>query len=458
MKIINSFILSLCTINIAAASKPNIILILADDMGYADIGLHGCKDIPTPNIDRIGKEGVRFTASYANGAYCTPTRVALMSGRYQQRTGNDDLTSVTGPLPKQVKTLADRLREAGYITGMIGKWHLGEDKGYLPLDRGFDEFYGFHGGGHSYFTEKIDPAKPKRGYDSPIYRQNKPIKETRYLTDAFGEESAAFLKRHRASKKPIFLYLAFNAVHTPMDASGKHLKKFPDLPKGKRKTYAAMLSAMDDAIGLVLQELKDSGRANNTLVIFHNDNGGPTTRNAINGSRNTPLRGSKCETFEGGIRVPLLMSWPAVIKPETTYDQSVMTFDLSATALHLADADLTKTDGVNLLPYLSAEKTGSPHEALYWRSRTRNNNHAVLKGDWKFVHSTQGTERPGRKHTPARDMLFNISNDLSEQKDVSVQHPEVLMELKKLYTAWCQEVDADCRKLGIEPPKAAKRR
>lgn len=438
-----------------AEDNPNIVLILSDDMGYADIGVHGCTDIPTPNIDRIAKEGVRFTAAYANGSFCTPTRVALMSCRYQQRTGNDDLPEITRPLPKQVKTLADRLRDAGYTTGVIGKWHLGEGKGFLPLDRGFDEFFGFHGGGHTYFPEKIDPTKKTRGYSSPIYRQDEPVKETRYLTDAFGEEAAAFLKRHRGSDKPLFLYMAFNAVHTPMHASKKYLDRFPNL-NGRRKTYAAMLNAMDDAIGLVLNELDESNKVKNTLVIFHNDNGGPTTRNAVNGSRNTPLRGSKCETFEGGIRVPLLMRWPGVIQPETTYDESVITFDLSATALHLAKGDTAGIDGVNLLPFLSGKARGKPHEALFWRSRTRNNNYAVIKGDWKYVYSTQGTERPGPKQTLARDMLFNIAEDIGETKELSAQYPELLSELKALYAKWDAEVDADCRKLGIKPPKTRK--
>jgi len=434
---------------------PNIVLILADDMGYADCGAHGCRDIPTPNIDRIAKEGVRFTSAYANGSFCTPTRIALMSCRYQQRSGNDDLTNVTGPLPLPIKTLADRLRDAGYTTGVIGKWHLGEGEGFLPLDRGFDEFFGFHGGGHTYFPEKIDPTKKTKGYSSPIYRQDKPVKEVRYLTDAFGEEAADFLERHRTSKKPLFLYLAFNAVHTPMHASKKYLDRFPDL-SGRRKTYAGMLSAMDDAIGLVLKELDESDKAGNTLVIFHNDNGGPTTRNAVNGSLNTPLRGSKCETFEGGIRVPLFMRWPGVIQPETTYDEAVITFDLSATALHVACADQAQIDGVNLLPYLAGRTEGVPHDILYWRSRTRNNNYAVRRGDWKFVYSTQGSERPGPKHTPARDMLFNLADDLGEQNDLSEEHPGVLRELKQLYSTWCDEMDADCRKLGVDPPAARK--
>lgn len=438
----------------ATAGRPNIVFILADDMGYSDLGVTGCADIPTPNIDQLASQGVFLTQAYANGSFCTPTRCALMSGRYQQRTGNDDLTNVTGPLPKSVKTLADRLREAGYATCAIGKWHLGEGDGYLPLDRGFDEFYGFHGGGHTYFPENINPTRGGRGYNSPIYRQDKPIKETRYLTDAFGEEAAAFLKRHRDADKPLFLYLAFNAVHTPMHAKKADLERFAAIGDKKRRTYAGMLSAMDTAIGVVMTELEQSGKAGNTLVIFHNDNGGPTTRNAVNGSINKPYRGSKCETFEGGIRVPTVLRWPGMIKPATEYGQPVMTFDLSATALHLAKADTAQLDGVDLLPYVTGKEAGAPHDVLFWRSRPRNNNYAVLRGDWKYVCSTEGAESPKSKnHTPARDMLFNIATDPGEKTDLSAQNPEILAELKRLFSEWDAEMDANCRALGVRVPK-----
>ena len=437
-----------------SAGLPNIVLILADDMGYGDIGIHGCTDIPTPHIDRIAKEGVRFTNAYANASFCTPTRAALMSCRYQQRSGNDDLPQVTGPLPLQVKTLSDRLQESGYLTGMVGKWHLGEGKGYHPLERGFDEFFGFLGGGHIY---NPNPKGYTGGYNAPILRQNEPVPEPRYLTDAFGGEAAAFLKRHRNTEKPLFLYLAFNAVHTPMEATEKYLSRFPDL-SGRRKIYAAMLSAMDDAIGEVLVELDESGKAKDTVVIFHNDNGGPTTRNAINGSTNTPLRGSKCETFEGGIRVPQALRWPGVIEPGTTYEKPCITFDLSATALALAKADTCSVEGVNLMPYLSGEKEGPPHETLYWRCRTRNNNYGVRHGDWKFVHSTEGTKQPGPKQTPARDYLFNLAEDIGEQNDLSEKHPEILQKLKDLFWEWDKDVDAECEALGVKVPAIRKPR
>lgn len=441
-------------------SKPNIIVIIADDMGYADIGAHGCQDIPTPHIDRIAARGVRFTDAYANGSFCTPTRAALMSCRYQHRYGIEDLG---GPLPAQANTLPERLKAAGYVTGMVGKWHLGSTEGFTPVDRGFDEFFGFVGGGHQYIIQR----NGKGEYNAPILRNREPVNEQRYLTDAFGEEAAAFVERCCTTKseepgtvnaKPFFLYLAFNAVHTPMQATEKYKARFPGITDPKRRTYAAMLSAMDDAIGLVLTKLEQTGQLNNTLVVFTNDNGGPTTRNAVNGALNTPLRGSKCETFEGGIRVPLLMQWPVIIEPGTTYTKPVISFDISVTALASAGADASDIDGVNLLPFLKGQKSGSPHDILFWRSRTMSNNYGARQGDWKYVCSTEGEAAPGPKQKPAQEMLFNLATDISEQHNLAAEHPDKLAELKQLYAAWSDEMDADCRKLGLEPkfPKPAK--
>jgi arylsulfatase A-like enzyme len=434
-------------------APPNIVVILADDMGYADLGSYGCTDIPTPNIDSLAKHGVRFTDAYANGSFCTPTRAALMSCRYQHRFGVEDLANVSGPLPLAAKTLPARLRAAGYHTGMVGKWHLGDAAGFTPPDRGFDEFFGFTGGGHHYLRQPGGTGE----YNAPILRGRTPTPEPRYLTDAFGEEAVAFLEAQRGAIKPYFLYLAFNAVHTPLQTIEKYRARFPHITEPKRQTYAAMLSAMDDAIGLVLTKLDQLGHRDRTLVFFTNDNGGPTTRNAVNGSRNTPLRGSKCETFEGGIRVPLLMRWPGVIRPGTTFSQPVITFDISATALAVAAADRSQTDGVDLLPFLAGRSTGAPHDALFWRSRTMSNNYGARIGDWKFVHSTEGDANPGAKQTPASDMLFNLATDVGEQRNLAAEHPEKLTQLKKRYEIWSAEVDADCRQYGLEPkpvPKA----
>ena len=449
----------LAALHAADSPKPNIIVILADDMGYADIGAHGCKDITTPNIDRLAKGGVRFTDAYANGSFCTPTRAALMSCRYQHRYGIEDLG---GPLPAQANTLPQRLKAAGYVTGMVGKWHLGSTEGFTPVDRGFDEFFGFVGGGHQYI---IQPGG-KGEYNAPILRHREPVNEQRYLTDAFGEEAAAFVERCSTTRneeprtknaKPFFLYLAFNAVHTPLQVTEKYRARFPGITDPKRQTYAAMLSAMDDAIGLVLTKLEETGKLNQTLIVFTNDNGGPTTRNAVNGSLNTPLRGSKCETFEGGIRVPMLMQWSGVLPPGTTYSKPAISFDISATALAAAGADASAIDGVDLIPFVKGDKSGTPHDILFWRSRTMSNNYAARQGDWKYVHSTEGDAAPGPKQKPAQDRLFNLASDISEQRDLAAEQPAKLAELKMLYAAWSDEVDADCRKLGLKPkfPKAA---
>jgi arylsulfatase A-like enzyme len=440
----------LALLSAAEGTKPNIVVILADDLGYADIGAHGCRDVPTPNIDWLAKEGVRFTDAYANGSFCTPTRAALLSCRYQHRYGIEDLG---GPLPAQANTLPQRLKAAGYVTGMVGKWHLGSTKGFTPVDRGFDEFFGFVGGGHQYIIQ----PNGKGEYNAPILRGREPVEERRYLTDAFGEEAAAFVERRRGSKKPFFLYLAFNAVHTPLQAVERYQARFAGITNPGRKTYAAMLSAMDDAVGLVLTKLEQAGELDRTLIVFTNDNGGPTTRNAVNNSSNFPLRGSKCETFEGGIRVPLIMRWPRVIKPGTTYAKPAISFDISATALAAAGADAGAIDGVDLVPFVRGDRSGAPHDALFWRSRTMSGNHGARQGDWKFVHSTEGDATPGPRQKKARDMLFNLAADIGEQHDLAAEQPAKLAEMKKLYERWSDEVDADCRGLGLQPkfPKPA---
>lgn len=437
----------------AEPARPNIVIILADDLGYADLGAQGGTDIPTPNIDSIARNGVRFTDAYANGSFCTPTRAALMSCRYQHRYGVEDLTNATGPLPLVAKTLPARLKEAGYTTGMVGKWHLGEQPGFTPLDRGFDEFFGFLGGGHYYLPRPGQSGE----YVAPILRNGEATQETRYLTDAFGEEAAAFVERQRGAVKPFFLYLAFNAVHTPMQATEADEARFSAIENRQRRTYAGMLSAMDRAVGRTLEALEGIGQGENTLVVFTNDNGGPTTRNAVNGSRNTPLRGSKCETYEGGIRVPLFMRWPGKIQPGTTFSKPAISFDISATAIALAGADAKLIDGIDLIPHLTGQASGGTHEALFWRNRTLSNNYGMRQGDWKYVFSTEGDSKPGPKQTPARDQLFNLADDIGEQNDLAATHPEKLAELKKRYQAWSDEVDADCRALGLEPkfPKTA---
>src|SRR5688572_28668874 len=264
----------------AADRNPNIIVIVADDLGYGDIGVHGCTDIPTPHIDSLAAGGVRCTQAYNSAPQCSPTRAGLLTGRYQQRFGHEHNRSYPdSALPLTEKTLADRLKAAGYATGLVGKWHLGSSAEHHPMSRGFDDFFGFLGGANPFL-----PRKDTGGTVPRIFRNREPANEAEYLTDAFAREAAAFVERHRS--EPFFLYLAFNAPHLPLEAPPKYLDRFKStIPDEPRRTCAAMISAMDDAVGVLLAKLDSTKLADDTLIFFLSDNGGPTRQN---GSRNTP--------------------------------------------------------------------------------------------------------------------------------------------------------------------------
>lgn len=404
----------------AADKKPNILIIVGDDMGYADVGFHGCKDIPTPNLDALAASGVRFTNGYVSGPYCSPTRAGLLTGRYQQRFGHEFNPDGKHGLSLAETTIANRLKSAGYATGLVGKWHLGGSPELHPQKRGFDEFFGFLGGGHSYFKS------------TNIQRGTEPVKEIAYLTDSFGSEAVSFIERHKA--EPWLLYLAFNAVHTPMHASDHRLAKFKAIEDETRRTYAAMMSAMDDAIGNVRAKLAATGLEKDTLILFISDNGGPTMKGTTtNASRNTPLRGSKRTTLEGGIRVLFIIAWPARIKPGV-YHQPAIQLDFHTTALAAAGVEVKpdwKLDGVNLLPFISGEKTTPPHDALYWRFGEQM---AVRMGDWKLVRYDNNVDDNGGGTSPVK--LYNLASDITETKDLAASEPEKLKELQSKWDAW----------------------
>lgn len=413
--------------------RPNIVIFLADDLGYADIGVNGCKDIPTPNIDTIAKNGVRFTDGYATHCVCSPSRAGLMSGMYQHRFGfehNSGPERFADPnfgQPREVPTLAEKLKEAGYATGMIGKWHIGFKEGLRPQERGFDYHYGFLSGAHTYLAGRQD--------NDPIVRNGQPVKTTKYLTDEFADEAVGFVERSK--DKPFFLYFAFNAVHSPMDENA-YQDRFPELT-GKRKIFAGMLTGLDTAIGRVMTKVRELGEEDNTLFIFYSDNGGPTSDNS---SLNTPLRGFKSQMFEGGIRVPFAMQWKGKITCGQTYHEPVMGFDCHATALAAAgiesgpgiqtvsgdqeskagEPSWGQLDGVNLIPYLTGQQTGRPHDQLFWRAGQQ---HAARVGDWKLVNT--------RSEPP---MLFNLKEDISESKDLAATQPEKLKELQTAFAEW----------------------
>ena len=408
----------------AAPNKPNILFIVGDDMGYGDVGFQGCKDIPTPNLDALAAAGVRFTNGYVSGPYCSPTRAGLMTGRYQQRFGHEfNPDGGREGLPVTETTLPQRLKAAGYATGIVGKWHLGSLPEMQPQQRGFDEFFGFLGGAHSY----IDAADILRGKEQ--------VKELDYTTDAFGREAQAFIEKHKS--EPWFLYLAFNAVHTPLQATDDRLAKFPDIADKRRRTYDAMMLAMDEAIGGVLKKLAATGQEDNTLVIFISDNGGPTMKGTtINGSSNAPLRGSKRTTLEGGIRVPFIVSWKGKLKPGV-FSQPAIQLDLAATALTAAGTTAKpewQLDGVDLIPYLTGIRSGAPHDALYWRLGGQM---AIRMGDYKLVRYDRNADtQTGKKQPVNAAKLYNLANDIGETKDLAASQPDKVKELQGKWDAW----------------------
>jgi arylsulfatase A-like enzyme len=409
----------------AESGRPNVLVIVADDLGYADLGFQGGKDIPTPRLDALCKSGVRCTNGYVSGPYCSPTRAGLLTGRYQTRFGHEFNPGGGADvgLPLSETTLADRLKAVGYKTGWVGKWHLGSADKFHPMKRGFDETFGFLGGAHPYF--------PERG--APIYRGGEVVAEKEYLTDAFAREAVAFLDRHK--QETFFLYLAFNAVHTPMHATEDRLKLFPAIEDKTRHTYAAMTLAMEEAVAKVLDKLRAEQLEENTLIFFISDNGGPTMQGTtINGSRNTPLRGSKRTTLEGGIRVPFVVSWKGRLPAGQTYDKPVIQLDILPTALAAAGVAVQtewKLDGVNLLPYLTGKDTGTPHDVLYWRFGEQM---AIRQGDWKLVRYDPVADGERGRATPAK--LYNLAADIGESKDLAATEPEKLKQLESLWQKW----------------------
>lgn len=409
----------------AESKRPNILVIVADDLGYADLGFQGCKDIPTPRLDALCKSGVRCTNGYVSGPYCSPTRAGLLTGRYQTRFGHEfnPGAGANAGLPLSETTLANRLKAVGYKTGWVGKWHLGSAEKFHPRKRGFDETFGFLGGAHPYFADR----------GAPIYRGSEIVPEKEYLTDAFAREAVAFLDRHK--QETFFLYLAFNAVHTPMQATEGRLKLFPAIADTKRHTYAAMNLAMDEAVGKVLDKLRAERLEANTLIFFISDNGGPTMQGTtINGSRNTPLRGSKRTTLEGGIRVPFVVSWKGRLPAGQTYDKPVIQLDILPTALAAAGVAVQpewKLDGVNLLPYLTGKDAGTPHDVLYWRFGEQM---AIRQEDWKLVRYDPVADGEHGKATPAK--LYMLADDIGEAHDLAAKEPDKLKQLQSLWQKW----------------------
>lgn len=409
----------------AEARTPNIIFILADDLGYGDLGCYGCEDIRTPNLDQFAKEGVRFTDYYANGSVCTPTRAAFMTGRYQQRLGLEDAVTyqeMGRGLPEDGETLADALHKAGYTTGLTGKWHLGYDLQRRPTQQGFDHFFGFLGGNHHYFKHMDRIGAPD------LWLGNEAIQRQGYTTDLLTADALTFLEKHR--HQPFFLYLAHAAPHFPWQGPNDENKlvepKKPSWQLGDRQTYAAMVERLDQGIGEVLAKLDELGLRKDTLVVFSSDNGGHTH------SRNAPLRDFKGTIWEGGIRVPCIARWPDVLPEGTTTDQVAITMDWTATFRRLAGVgmDPVGEDGRDLLPLLTGKEPKS-ERCLFWRLKNRRERkpvtegRAVCQGSWKLIEYADG-ER----------YLFGLENDAGETRNRLQEKPKLVEELHQKLDAW----------------------
>lgn len=423
-------LLSSCTDKSGAnQEKPNIILIVSDDQGISDAGFSGSRDILTPNIDKIANEGVIFTNGYVTHSYCSPSRAGLLTGRYQQRFGHEhnppyepDNNSIGLPLNEVL--MSDLLKEAGYYTGAIGKWHLGYTKEHLPTQRGFDYWYGFSAGGRSYW--RFENPEGNQNHRQLVRNEEAaPIQEGEYLTDQLTTDAMQFIRRSK--DKPFFLYLAYNAPHTPLDVSKQYLEKTRYIERGERSVYAAMITAMDEGVGRIDALLSELEIKDNTIIVFISDNGGVTAEFA----NNSPYRGYKGMLFEGGIRVPFCISWKDRIPAATVYDEPVISLDLLPTFLSASGVSYEEEafDGTNLIPYVKGQIKTPPHEALYWRT-AGGESFAVRKGDYKLT----------KRMFNDQIMLFNLENDKREISNISEQEPEVFKELQGLYDKWDEQM------------------
>jgi arylsulfatase A-like enzyme len=422
------WILTICafaTSGWAQTVPPNIVVILADDLGYGDVGFNGCPDIPTPNIDSLANNGVRCTNGYVTHPFCSPSRAALITGRYQHRSGyeaqpvGDDSNPRLG-LPIQELLLPQMLKPAGYVCGAIGKWHLGAAPNLLPTNRGFDEFFGFVKGSSVY-------------YNAMLLRNTTPLTESAYLTDAFTREGVSFINRH--ATQPFFLYLAYNAVHEPYDQPPTmYMDRVANIADPNRRNFAAMVVALDDGVGQVMQTLQAQNLLDHTLVFFLSDNGSPGTFF----THNDPLRGYKFDALEGGIRVPLAVQWTGRLPAHIVYDEPVSSLDIVPTAAAAAGVSLPTDrvyDGLNIMPYLAGEQV-SPVRTLFWRwfglgpdsPAPQNTIWAVRSGPLKLV-----TERAKDYQPPA---LYNLLDDIGETKDLAAVQPAAVKSLTRRYAQW----------------------
>lgn len=452
--------LSACAAGLSGAAgaprQPNVIIVLADDLGYGDTSAYGGW-IPTPNLEAMAASGVRFTDGYVAAAVCAPSRAALLSGRPQTRfgfefnpVGRDELTG----LPLDQTTLAQLMKRAGYATGMVGKWHIGQAAGYHPLDRGFDSYFGMLGGATDYIVRPAEGDISAKVYGDqmttraafPVFRGRQAVDELRYLTEAFTEEAVGFIRANR--DRPFFLYLAYTAPHTPLQATKKYADRFPNITAPHRRTYAAMVSALDDGLGALRAELRAQGLERDTIIVFLSDNG---CAGYINGGcTNAPFEGAKATPWEGGIRVPFVISAPGRLPAGRVEGRMVSSLDVMPTVLGLAGARVPGfAEGADVTPALTGRDHGQIHDALLWRMGP---NHAVREGRWKLlvVNKSEVADDLSRiLGSPVPDgvpavvgplgqwvLLYDLQADPGETRNVAAEHPDVVRRLAKRFELW----------------------
>lgn len=455
--------------------RPNIILILADDLGKTDISLYGNKVVSTPNIDGIGRNGVIFTEGYISSPVCSPSRAGLLTGRYQQRFGHEfqpnhrylksmaeyygfkmlprfrPITPIKSKevpeteerlrqgLPPSELTLAEVLKKYGYTSAVIGKWHLGAADFALPTNRGFDYQYGFYEAFTLYAPKQTpgivstpihrdfmdhhqwEMAEGRTGNCAILRNCCERQEEDKYLTNVLTDEAINFIDRSK--DKPFFLYLPYNAPHAPLQVTKEYYDKFAFIKDPVKRTYAAMIKSLDDQVGRLLQHVDSLGLGDNTIIVFLSDNGGAVYNGTTD---NAPYRGGKLTNFEGGLLVPFMMEWKGKIKPGSVYTNPVISLDIFATVAAAIGLQLPTDrvyDGVNLLPFVNGEKKEKAHEALYWRSDF---NSAIRKGDWKLILNEYDNT----------NQLYNMKADSTEMNNLYAQKPEVVQELKGQLNAW----------------------
>ncbi len=418
---------------------PNIVLILTDDLGYNDVGFNGSTEIMTPNIDSIAKNGVLFTDGYVSYPVCGPSRAGLMTGRYQDTFGfgKNPLFAPKDPnmgLTLSEQTMADMLKLSNYTTLAVGKWHLGAHESLRPMKRGFDHFFGFLTGGHRFFPEEwtlADETKVKNqgaAYRTKLLRDDQRVEEKEYLTDALSRESVDFIDKN--SDKPFFIYLAYNAPHGPLQATQEYLDRYDHIEENSRKTYAAMVSAVDDGVGDIISKLKEKGIYDNTIIYFLSDNGGRLRGDSDNGE----LRGKKGNLFEGGIRVPFAMQWPKEIEGGQVFKKPIISLDIFATLKEITSPEIRSKNelhGVNLIPFLKGENKNDPHKFLFWRNNLMQNDPnlriealALRSGEFKFIKNKE------------TDALYNLKNEVFEETNLKNQKIEIYDSLNNKFNEW----------------------